>query len=178
MPVNISSASFSVLTGFARGPSPPVDESLYIALSPLPAPRFGNIQPSEFLLARRTLVVTNVQPFPWNRLTVDGQVVPLEATIASGQIPRLQEVHFKALSVVLEPGQHTLEYRFAPDRIWRALQVVSWFTLFSGLLAAARMRCPSTSLHRFRGDRVITPARRKMCRRQASDQTPQQKNYL
>jgi len=76
---------------------------------------FGVVAPAHVHAGARTPLTTNVQAFPWNVLTVDGEPVPHEATLADG---------FK-LAAWVGPGDHEIGYQFHPDRAWSALHAMS-----------------------------------------------------
>ena len=112
--------------------------------------QFGEVAPTKINLPGSTLVVTNVQPFPWNDILVDGRrqktsdLVVLAANWGSARGP------VGVLALPLEAGEYSIQYRFQPARTWRVLEEISfailviWF--FGWILAAigigARERCP------------------------------------
>jgi hypothetical protein len=67
----------------------------------------------------RTAIRTNVQAFPWNLLTVDGQPVAHEATFVDGYW----------LATWVDAGEHQVGYEFRPPRAWSALHVMSLLLL-------------------------------------------------
>ena len=77
--------------------------------------------------AARTQVTTNVPAFPWNALTIDGQPVSHDATLADGN----------KLATWVEAGEHELGYEFRPPHAWSALRALSVFLLFGWACAWA-----------------------------------------
>ncbi|MDB4983513.1 MAG: hypothetical protein JWM82_4265 [Myxococcales bacterium] len=67
---------------------------------------------------------TNVQAFPWNRLVLDGAVVP------QAQL-RVDDIR---LAVRVAAGAHTLELRTVPDTAWVVARLVSFTLLLSWLV--------------------------------------------
>ena len=118
---------------------PPDSKGIRINLLPRGGAHFGEVSPLEIDLKEPALIVTNVQPFPWNHLMVDG-VLPDRLV----QCPPRHECGF---AIQLGAGRHVLEYRFVPNRIWSALIAASWIVLFlwgaavvAALIVTARRR--------------------------------------
>jgi hypothetical protein len=76
---------------------------------------FGVVSSVHVHLDARTQVSTNVQAFPWNELTVDGQPVSRDATLSDGL----------RLAAWIGAGEHEVGYQFHPDRTWLALRTSS-----------------------------------------------------
>lgn len=76
-----------------------------------------------------TLIATNIVSFPWNRIILDGKAVqpkdiaayPLQGFALP--IPPLTQ------ATVVDPGKHTVSYRFEPPKVWQILTVASWVDL-------------------------------------------------
>jgi len=81
---------------------------------------FGVVGSVHVHAGARTQISTNVQAFPWNALTIDGQPVSREALLSDGG----------RLAAWIGAGEHEVGYAFRPDRAWSALRVSSF-----GLLA-------------------------------------------
>jgi hypothetical protein len=97
-----------------------------VALQPDSSRHFGTIRRTVLELASPTLIVTNVQAFPWNRLIVDG-VEQRRGTIyvlESGSFAKWMKPVVQA--VLLPKGTHTLECRFRSDTKWQLLDGISW----------------------------------------------------
>jgi hypothetical protein len=86
----------------------------------------GNVYPISLSLSIPQIVQTNILPFPWNQLLIDGVVVsPSDLLVCrSKQFPLC--MHEEFLAVRVNPGLHRLEYLFQPDPIWVGLNSVSW----------------------------------------------------
>ena len=80
---------------------------------------FGVPQPLRLDLPTDTWVATNVQPFRWNHLEVDGVALTRNKLRAD---PR-------RLFALVPAGAHTLTLRTTPSAIWRVLRAVSFGVL-------------------------------------------------
>lgn len=99
-----------------------------VKLSVVGAPDgFGVVGSAHVHAGVRTQVSTNVQAFPWNVLTVDGQPVSREAMLSDGV----------RLAAWIAAGDHELGYQFRPDRAWSALRVSSLLLLGAWALGGA-----------------------------------------
>jgi hypothetical protein len=118
--------------------------------------RFGKVYPVEIDLAIPTLVTTNVQPFPWNVLFVDGMAVQRRDIIAMSiaGYPRWMGASLEA--VPLLAGRHVLEYRFIPDKTWSVLNAVSWCVLFGWVFIWLVVAVSPKRLTR--GSHAVTPS--------------------
>lgn len=121
---------YRVTRGFAlpspNEPAPITRLNLTVGSS---AGTFGRVLPASLELHDRSLVVTNIQPFPWNRIIVNGSLVPRAEVIASpvAATAERREVVLQALH--LEPGRHDIRYAFRPPLIWLILYALSWIVL-------------------------------------------------
>jgi hypothetical protein len=133
--------SYSMLGAYR----PPPDDApaIYAALVPETGPRFGNVGSLEITLPGPSLVITNVQPFPWNRLSVDGFMPPARSLFV---IPKKSSYdpfrRFDGLAVRLGAGRHVIDYHFVPDRPWIGLVVASWIVLAIWFTALVLTRIP------------------------------------
>jgi hypothetical protein len=80
-------------------------------------------------------LATNVLPFPWNRLTLDGHLIPSK-TIRVGRMDGFSDWMLPSSQVIPVPaGAHTVGYQFRPTRTWKNLRILSdvvlvaWFGL-------------------------------------------------
>jgi hypothetical protein len=85
--------------------------------------RFGQVEALALDLDRPTLVITNVEPFPWNQIVVDGIARPSSETFVAG--------HREA--VLLAAGRHQLAFVTRTDAVWRNLNLLSWGLLIGWL---------------------------------------------
>jgi hypothetical protein len=76
---------------------------------------FGEVPPVTVQLARAQNILIHVQPFPWNRLLIDGQPIAIEdgRRLASGTI------------VALAAGTHEITYSWQPTTTWTWLNISS-----------------------------------------------------
>lgn len=88
---------------------------------------FGMVGSTRVRTDVRTQITTNVQAFPWNVLTIDGRTVARKATLDDGY----------RLAAWIDPGEHTVGYKFQPDRTWLALRATSLCILFLWACGAA-----------------------------------------
>ena len=100
-----------------------------VSFAPDSSRHFGSVNRIDLELASPTLIITNVNAFPWNRLIVDGVEQRL------GEIYTVQTNAFakwmgpSVQSILLSKGTHVLEYRFRPDTRWWILDKISWAAL-------------------------------------------------
>jgi hypothetical protein len=117
---------FTVVDGFlvSRPAGSYMEQS--IALPPDSSRHFGMIRRIVIELASPTLVVTNVQAFPWNMLIVDGvkQRRGMIYALKSGAFADWLKPVVQA--VLLAKGKHVLEYIFQSDTKWQVLDGMSW----------------------------------------------------
>jgi hypothetical protein len=92
---------------------------------PATGQHFGDVMPAKIALPTPTLVVTNVQPFPWNQIYIDGR------RKKGGELV-VREYDWEAamgrpsvLAIPLAAGDHMIEYRFRPDKAWCVFEGIS-----------------------------------------------------
>jgi hypothetical protein len=129
-----SQFQYSVLVGLATTRPKGFENDQSIAFLPGDLSRFGKVNSITIDLLAPTLVVTNVQPFPWNVLIVDGKLQSPHdlVTALSGAFPNSNNpkaLHPLVVATPLMPGRHVLQYRFVPEQIWRILNISSWVAL-------------------------------------------------
>jgi hypothetical protein len=126
--------SYSVLDGLATTLPVGFEVSKPIKFLPGQSSRFGEVDPADVYLAEPTLVATNVQPFPWNVLFVDGGAVQRRNVLAMpvSDYPRWMGASLEAIP--LSAGRHVLEYRFIPEKCWSILNTVSWTVLMGWIV--------------------------------------------
>lgn len=124
-------AGYAVLHGF--GGQLPVAPKAVVVLKTGTAADFGEVSSQSISLDRATTAATNVQSFPWNRLTLNGQDVPVEQTYV---------VPAGLLAINLPAGTSAAGYRFVPDPIYSALRMLAGLALagWAGLLSYAFRR--------------------------------------
>jgi hypothetical protein len=86
--------------------------------------RFGQIEPLSFSLAQPTLVLMNVEPFPWNHLLINGVRQPLSNIISDGR----QE------AVLLSPGSYVFTLETCCNGFWKFLNGMSWVLLLGWIV--------------------------------------------
>lgn len=94
-----------------------------------PGTTFGEVSPVKVSLTKPTLLVTNVNPFPWNAIYLDERRLPcgeLFPVPDKASLPRSPSI---SLALRAEPGQHVLRYEFRPERLWLYLRGLSWLVL-------------------------------------------------
>lgn len=82
---------------------------------------FGVTGEREVVLAKPTRLVTNVQAFPWNRLTLDGVLLD------RGSIDVRSGVSYQ--TPLIPSGRHRIGYMFQPDLEWIGLRYLSFAML-------------------------------------------------
>jgi hypothetical protein len=86
---------------------------------------FGNSTPLRIELADAAWIRTNIHAFPWNRISMDGELVPQSDVRAYGEM---------GIAVHASKGVHYLAFEFKPDRMWQVLRVASLLTLMLWLI--------------------------------------------
>ncbi len=120
--------------GFAKAPQPGTVPVGHVDFKVLDGHRFGQVEPLTVTVREPTLLTTNVQPFPWNRIRVDALPLPQSSIIATDD----------GLAVILPAGSHRVEAEFLYDRTWTLLDRLSWVTLLLWLalyVACAAVEC-------------------------------------
>jgi hypothetical protein len=124
----------------------------WIQFDVLPGKEFGHIKSQEFSLNEQSLVVSNIQPFPWNKISVNGVPVSSESIYSRKSlkgIKKIEEVKSTVgLSILLEKGSYKVEYSFEPDKIWLHLIDVSWLIILSWIALAVYALCSTFFLIR------------------------------
>ena len=121
--------AFAVTTGTMKpGATPPAREVQALFRRSGSSMPFGTVAPVELDLAEPSRVVTNLLPFPWNKLLVNG-VVRDVSTLMTRDYPAAKKASRKLLptcALELPTGKHTLEYRLEPDHVWQWLNTMGW----------------------------------------------------
>jgi hypothetical protein len=120
-----------------------------------PAKGYGVPQTLHIVSEQSGMLVTRVTAFPWNKLYVNGQaVLPQDIRLwcqPTTPLPTPVE------AIPVSPGENVVEYRFEPDSLWRALDLVSrigfgtvllgWVVGCGVRVVAARLRpaCPNSA---------------------------------
>jgi hypothetical protein len=114
-----NSGVYSIKDGFEKGTvSGPVFATVR-NFSVLDGARFGQVEPMTIELLKPTLVITNVQSFPWNHIVVNG----------SSQYP-FSVISVEGRGAVLLPkGNYSLEAVTQIGGRWRYLNFLSWVLL-------------------------------------------------
>ncbi|HSI83260.1 MAG: hypothetical protein ACAI35_22095 [Candidatus Methylacidiphilales bacterium] len=123
-------SSFIVTYGTSKEPLTPMKSEFALFRPPSPAVpgSFGTTAPLQIELSEPTLVMTNVCPFPWNIIRVDGADRDVSTlTVRRYDFdPRTPQRHALVYALTLPPGKHTLEYRNEPDPVYKQLSWMSW----------------------------------------------------
>jgi hypothetical protein len=117
--------AYSVFAGYsAKRPS--AGETVKRVLFKVREHPFGEIQPVQVHLDLASLVITNIQPFPWNQLIVNSKRQPVATTVAvpQGNLPVYAQMD--GVSINLGPRDYTMSYAFAPPPRWVAMTLLSW----------------------------------------------------
>jgi hypothetical protein len=122
-------SAYSVTSGFSKTlPAEPFAKRT-LAFVPGDSRSFGVVDRIRVEVPTPTLIVTNVQAFPWNVLFVDKVRVPGSKVYVLQSDAFAKWIDPKLESVLLPAGAHVLQYRFLPDRKWRILDRISWVVL-------------------------------------------------
>ncbi|MBV8585614.1 MAG: hypothetical protein JO308_04950, partial [Verrucomicrobia bacterium] len=120
---------FVVTRGMTAAPPLGFEHQQWVNLQIGTGPEFGRPKTLDVVLPQSTLVVTNVQAFPWNRLSVDGSLIDPNQLVAVRSFNYLESPHAEFAAVPLTAGQHHLTYEFEPPLLWLSLNLVSWAAL-------------------------------------------------
>lgn len=111
---------YSVTDGFAKNTLPGVFPVIFRDFNVLNGKKFGQLEAMTVNLTEPTLVITNVQPFPWNQIVVN-------------KMPQVQSQIFivgKREAVFLpKGGSYLLNVKTNSDGIYKFLNILSWLLL-------------------------------------------------
>jgi hypothetical protein len=132
-----SHSQYMVLEGFSLVKPPGFEEQWQLRFVPANGKDFGRVAPVAVTLQRPTLVITNVQPFPWNEIWVNGHLERKNELVAIGaQDWVAARERPGVLAAPLKPGTYAIEYRFHPSKTWNILEAISfvmfivWFSVW------------------------------------------------
>jgi hypothetical protein len=141
LPESFYAAKAYSVTAGAKEVPPQFAEKM---ISFVPSPRLGSVEPVRLDLSGPTMIVTNVQPFPWNGILIDGVrrsstnlFFTADLVVGGNGFPGryspettpLKRSVPSSIAVLAPMGKHVLTYRFLPDRKWKILEILSWVTL-------------------------------------------------
>jgi hypothetical protein len=106
-----------------------IKASKRVAIPVLNGQNFGEVGEAQIETTQdKTWLVTNVYIFPWNHITLNGEVVPT-ALVRSAE---------EALAIQLpSAGNYRIGYQFVPDMLWLVLRRISSYTMAVILLACS-----------------------------------------
>jgi len=110
---------YSVEDGFLKESSLDTVALIRRSFNVLDKDRFGHVEPLTVNVNRQTLVMTNVEPFPWNQIVIDGIPLPQSGTFVAEDRE----------AVLLSAGRHLLVVTRRTDNVWRVLNFLSWVLL-------------------------------------------------
>jgi hypothetical protein len=122
---------YTVIAGFAQTSVSQSEDRTELAF-PITA-TFGVPEPIVVDVSKPMSAVLALNPFPWNRVSVDGAALPTD-------VIRIDRETVPRQTIRLQPGRHVIEYQFTPGRIWSMLNGISRFTLIGwiGFVVLAR----------------------------------------
>jgi hypothetical protein len=117
---------YSIIDGFKKDT---LSGSGIVPLAPLnfnvlEGAQFGQVEALTLNLTEPTLMITNIQPFPWNHIAVNGTLVPQDSIFISGGTE----------AVLLPQGEYRLEFVPQIDGIWKSLNFLSWIVLLGWMV--------------------------------------------
>jgi hypothetical protein len=124
-----SHSMYMVREGFSSVRPPGFSEETNMRFLPAAGKQFGYVAPAKIALKNPTYVVTNVQPFPWNQIFVNGRQQKNGNLVATTSDWAASWTRAGVLALPLEAGEYTIEYRFRPAKIWRVLDDLSYGVL-------------------------------------------------
>ena len=114
---------YSVADGFAKDTFSDVVPVIFRNFKVLDGQRFGQVGPLTVDLNKAAIVVTNIQPFPWNRILINGALQSQsDVTVIAGRE-----------AVVLPSGSYILKAVTRMDGVWKFLNLVSWVLLWGAM---------------------------------------------
>ncbi len=111
--------AYSVKDGFEKGTVSGPVHLAFQNFKVLDGLKFGQVEPLTVNLTEPTLVVTNVQAFPWNQIVINGSLESHYSIIEAGGKG----------AVLLPQGSYHLELVTRINGIWRGLNILSWILL-------------------------------------------------
>jgi hypothetical protein len=117
---------FVVTRGMTAAPPLGFERQQWVSLPIDSESDFGSPKSLDLVLAQPALVVTNIQAFPWNRLSVDGSPIDSTQLVPVRSFNYIESDHAEFIAVPLTAGHHLLKYEFEPPRLWLTLNLVSW----------------------------------------------------
>jgi hypothetical protein len=117
--------AYSISMGFSST-TPGSFPIVYRAFSINTKDNFGTPTPLQIYLTEQSLVVTNVTPFPWTHIFVDGVSVSNNSLVASTLTNTSGIIVGTGLAVMLPPGKHVIETKFEVSLIYHFLDLISW----------------------------------------------------
>ena len=112
---------YSIADGMAKDTVSGVVPVAFRYFHVLDGTRFGHLEDLTVNLTQPTLVITNVQAFPWNQIFINGSLQPWSHTVLVNR----QE------AVLLLPGSYLLKTVTHIDGMWQFLNFVSWILLLA-----------------------------------------------
>lgn len=129
-------SQYTVFEGYTLYKPVGFEQESRISFLPASGRQFGVVAPVKLTLRSPTFVVTNVQPFPWNQIFVNGHPRKSEDLVALAFNWGHAKGPAGVLALPLEAGEYTIEYRFRPTKTWQILEALSfgilviWFLLW------------------------------------------------
>jgi hypothetical protein len=120
-----SHSQYIVLEGYAMAAPSGFTQEFILPFLPETGREFGNVAPAKILLQNPTLVITNIQPFPWNQIFINGRQQQRGDLVVLGFDWVAAMGRADVLAVPLAPGEYTIEYRFRADKAWRVFEGIS-----------------------------------------------------
>jgi len=113
--------AYTVKDGFEKGSVSGEIHYTFRNFNVLDGFQFGQVEPLVVNLSQPTLVITNVQAFPWNQIVINGVTQYPYSIISVGGRG----------AVLLPEGNYRLELLTKIDDVWKYLNILSWI-LFLG----------------------------------------------
>jgi len=92
---------------------------IYQPFHVLEGKRFSQVEAATVNFAAPTLVITNVQPFPWNQIEIDDVSQPISRIL----------IAYRRETVLVPQGIHRLQFVTRIDGVWGFLNSLSWILL-------------------------------------------------
>jgi len=118
-----SATDYTVVDGLAKDTVSGMVPVIPRYFNVLDGARFGQVEPLTVNLGQPTLVLLNIQPFPWNRISINGAVQLPSNLISDGR----QE------AVLLPAGSYLFKAVTHIDGMWKFLNILSWVLLLGAM---------------------------------------------
>jgi hypothetical protein len=124
-----SHSQYIVTKGYAFSKPTGISAEVNLPFLPAAGKKFGKSERQSLSIPAATLVVTNIQPFPWNQILVNGRPKSAPELVAIKTDWEAARSQPTVLAVPLKAGHYSFQYRFHPSNTWKVLEKLSFAIL-------------------------------------------------